>query len=339
MQMAKTEIKKRLIAFCAALTFAVSVLYAQTEVVVKASLDSSRIFIGNQVNLNLEVSQPYGVTVKFPTYKDTLTKEIEVIEQGKIDTVLKENGRIELIQKIRITSFDSGLHYIPPVQLEVWSKINKNVVKSNELGLNVFNPFKVVDPKKGFFDIKPVLNTPFIFKELLGYIIWGLIIYAIIVVIAVSVFLFIRYRSKNGGVPYIFKTDQPKLPPYLIALNELERIKQEKMWMQGNEKAYYTKVTEVIRTYLEDQYMVSAMESTSDELLKLIKTSNLLDKSNTETLREILTQADLVKFAKYLPSPGENESILTKSVLFVTNTKPATTETSTINTETTTVKS
>lgn len=128
-------------------------VYGQTEVNVSASLDSTRIYIGGQVDLTLQVSKPNGLSVKFPQFKDTIVKSIEVVELGKIDTISSVNGRIEIVQKIRITSFDSGLHYIPPIQFEVWSSVSKSIAQTNELGLNVINPFEVVDPKKGFYDI------------------------------------------------------------------------------------------------------------------------------------------------------------------------------------------
>ena len=293
--------------------------YSQTEVNVAASLDSARIFIGGQIDLTLQVSQPIGLKVKFPQFKDTIVKSIEVIEKGKIDTVNITNGRIELVQKVRITSFDSGLHYIPPMQFEVWSKVANTIVQSNELGLNVINPFEVVDPKKGFYDIKPVLDTPIIFAEILPYILWSL---GGLILLALAIYLYLKYRKDKTSISTLFSNDLPKIAPHIKAIQELERIKQEKIWQQHQEKRYYSELTDVLRIYIEERFGISAMELTTDELISTINKSKIIDKAITENLKGVLQQSDLVKFAKYLPVPDENDKNLATAFQFVKDTEP-----------------
>lgn len=292
----------------------------QTEVRVKATLDSSRIVIGGQLNLTLEVSQPSGLSVKFPVFKDTIVKSVEVVERGKVDTISRENGRIEMVQKIRITSFDSGLHYIPPIQFEVWSKTAKSIASSNENGLNVVNPFESVDPKKGVFDIKPVIDTPWIVSELYAYIIWALI--GLLIIGGLVAFYYYYWRHRNPSIKAIFTKEEPIIPPHVIALRELERIRNEKVWQKNQEKLYYTELTDVLRTYIENRFGILALESTTDELILLMKRAKLVDDKVLRSLNEILEQADLVKFAKYIPRIEENDSNLSRALDFVEITKP-----------------
>lgn len=293
--------------------------YGQTEVNVSASLDSSRIFIGGQIDLTLHVSKPNGLSVKFPQLKDTIVKSIEVIEQGKIDTISSVNGRIEMIQKIRITSFDSGLHYIPPIQFEVWSSVSKSLVQTNELGLNVINPFEVVDPKKGFYDIKPVINTPLIFAEILPYLLWTL---AIITVFVLLGYLYFKYRKDKTPLTSIFKNEVTPLEPHVKALMELERIKEQKIWQQNQEKRYYSELTDTLRIYIEERYLIPAMESTTDELIHVMNKGKIAEKTVIENLKSILQLSDLVKFAKYIPLPEENDKNLSAAFEFVKTTEP-----------------
>ncbi len=294
-------------------------VYGQTEVNVSASLDSTRIFIGGQIDLTLQVSKPNGLSVKFPQFTDTIVKSVEVIEQGKIDTITSINGRIEMVQKIRITSFDSGLHYIPPIQFEVWSSVSKSIVQTNELGLNVINPFEVVDPKKGFYDIKPVLNTPIIFSEILPYLLWAWAIIATIIMIG---YLYWKFRKDKKTFGSLFKTETPPLEPHIKALMELERIKEEKVWQQNQEKRYYSELTDTLRIYIEERFLVPAMESTTDELINVMTKGKLTEKSTIDSLKSILQQSDLVKFAKYIPLPEENDKNLSAAIEFVKTTEP-----------------
>ena len=294
--------------------------FGQTEVMVRAELDSARIFIGGQIDLTLVVSQPKTVKVQFPQFKDTIVKSIEVVEIGKIDTVGTDNGRINLIQKIRITSFDSGLHYIPPVRFEVLGKIANSFATTNENGLTVVNPFENVDPKKGVFDIKTVIVTPWTIGEILPYLIWFAIGWFVIASIIV---LFYYLKERRSPLVEMLLKDKPKEPPYVIALRELERIHEEKSWQRGEAKRFYSDLTDVVRTYIEEQYNIPALESTTDELLLLLKKGRYTDEKSVALLSEVVQQADLVKFAKYIPTADECEKHLAKSKLFVEQTLPS----------------
>ena len=291
----------------------------QTDVSVKATLDSSRIFIGGQINLTLEVSQPNGLTVKFPVYKDTITKSVEVVTIGKIETVSKGNGRTNLIQKIRITSFDSGLHYISPINFEVWGKVSKTIQSTEGMGLNVVNPFNNVDPKKGVFDIKTVIDTPWVWSELWNYLPWVLLALAII---GGLIWLIFYLRKHQSPLVSILQKEKPKDPPYIVAIRELERIRNEKAWQKNQEKRFYTEITDVLRIYIEERFAVLAMESTTDELVKTMKANKLVDSNTLRDLQAILEEADLVKFAKYIPRVEDNDKNLTLSQHFVEVTKP-----------------
>lgn len=294
--------------------------FGQTEVMVRAELDSGRIFIGGQIDLTLVVSQPKTVKVQFPQFKDTIVKSIEVVEMGKIDTVGTDNGRLNLIQKIRITSFDSGLHYIPPIKFEILGKIANSFATTNENGLTVVNPFENVDPKKGVFDIKTVIVIPWSWTELLPYVGW---VVAGWILIAILLALFFNFKKRRGSLVEMLLKDKPKEPPYVIALRELERIREEKSWQKGEAKRFYSDLTDVVREYIEERYGVPALESTSDELIALLKKGRFTEDSKLALLSEVVQQADLVKFAKYIPTADECEKHLSKSRQFVEFTMPS----------------
>jgi hypothetical protein len=88
-------------------------MYSQ-YVEIRAELDTNRILIGDQVNLNLSVYHPAEMEIRFPDIRDSLAGIIEVLRQGKIDTLIN-NDRLELRRKILLTCFDSGFYEIPPL--------------------------------------------------------------------------------------------------------------------------------------------------------------------------------------------------------------------------------
>ena len=85
------------------------------EVKVKATIDSTKILVGDQVNMKIQISYPAKTIISWPTFKDSLNKHIEIIEQSKIDTLLNDLKSLTLQQTLTITSFDSGSFYVPSV--------------------------------------------------------------------------------------------------------------------------------------------------------------------------------------------------------------------------------
>jgi hypothetical protein len=64
------------------------------------------------------------------------------------------------------------------------------------------------------------------------------------------------------------------------------------------------------------------MEQTSEEILASAPV-RALPADDLSLLRQLLLRADLVKFAKYQPSPAEHESAMTSAVAFVEHTHGA----------------
>jgi len=111
------------------------------------------------------------------------------------------------------------------------------------------------------------------------------------------------------------------LPPHVVALSELDKVKQEKPWQQGRSKEYHTELTNIIREYIERVFSINSMEMTSEEILEHLRTLRSEQKSAYSGLKQILQLADLVKFAKFDPSPDEHELSLLNAYLFVNQTK------------------
>jgi hypothetical protein len=108
-----------------------------------------------------------------------------------------------------------------------------------------------------------------------------------------------------------------------VALRELDRIKDEKIWQKDKIKEYYSQVTEVLRVYIEDRFGIPAMEQTSGEIFTSFEINkNLISDKTLLYLGRILPLADLVKFAKYFPFPDDHNIVLANAYLFVNDTKP-----------------
>ena len=130
-------------------------------------------------------------------------------------------------------------------------------------------------------------------------------------------YLFVRYKDNK---PIIKKIKiEPKLPPHQQALKEIERIKGDKTLRTADPKTYYTELTDVLRTYMEERFGFNAMEMTSSEIIDKLQEIN--DKESIKDLMYLFQTADLVKFAKHSPLMNENDMNLVNAVDFINNTK------------------
>ena len=283
------------------------------NVVLKAELSRDSIMIGEQVHWNLKVTLDKSLAFAFPRFDSLGNNRIEILDMSA-DTLQQSSSNITLKASWLITSFDAGIYHLPPIPFLVQYPNGKlDTLRSESLTLKV----KTVDiDPENFeaFDIKLPIEYPVTLGEILPYAGYGLLIAAII---ALAIYMFIRWKQNKP----LFFALKPKDPPYVVALRELEKIKSEKLWQNNKVKLYYTKVTDVLRIYLNAQFQIQAMEQTSEEILQSLQSMELSDELRNK-LREMLGVSDLVKFAKYQPEMHENESALTIVSDFVHNTRP-----------------
>ena len=285
------------------------------DIKVGASFDTSRIFIGDQVHYTITVERPSDLSVSIKTLRDTLCKNVEIVSGPSVDSLLMQDNKLKIIRKYLITSFDSGFYQVPPVYAEIKDASGIKRYYSDYSPLQVMR-VKIAPPDTTakIFDIIKPYKAPVTLGEIIPWLIIALIAAAL----AWGVILLFRRFKKNKSVDEPVRSPDPA---HLIAFRELEKLKQEQVWQKGELKHYYTRLTEILRQYLENRYGVCSLEMTTSETLEaLVKTGFRKDESYT-LIKTILNGSDLVKFAKYKPDPVENEEHFDNSWKFVENTK------------------
>ncbi|AVM51883.1 hypothetical protein JN06_00961 [Bacteroides zoogleoformans] len=283
------------------------------SVTVDATIDSLQILIGEQAKIKLQVALDADKRAIFPVYTDTLVKGVEIVEVAKPDTQLLNGGKRALItQEYTVTSFDSALYYLPPMEVMVDNK----KYASKALALKVYSVDVPLDPEnpEQFFGPKTVMQAPFVWEDWYGFIVCAVLVIPLCVLF---VYLLKRFFDNK---PIIRKIKvEPKLPPHQLAIREMERIKNEKVWQKGEPKEYYTELTDALRSYIQNRFGFNALEMTSSEIIgKLLE---IKDKEAILDLRELFQTADLVKFAKHNPLMNENDANLIHAIEFINETK------------------
>ena len=277
------------------------------EVQVTARVDSNNILIGDWLKLHVDVAHPSSVNVAWPTIPDSL-EGFEIVQRGEHQTRQDGQNILETTD-FTITSFDTGTRVIPPLsfQYSLPGDTVKKVVETSPILVVVHGI--AVDTTRDIKDVKPPLTVPISFAELLPYI-------AVVVALGgLGVFLYYYMRRKRlkemGMIP-----EAPRRPAHEVALEGLHALEAERVWQRGKVKEYYSQLTDIVRTYIEQRFDVLAMEMTTDEILGS-HGIQMLEKDVKQELKEGLVRADLVKFAKFQPFPEENEASLPHAISFV----------------------
>lgn len=285
------------------------------EVKVTSSFDSTRIVIGDQIKYTVTVDKPIGLSLNLPVFKDTICKNIDIVSGPKIDSVAGQNGRIKIIHKYLITSFDSGRYQVNPVFAEARSGSGLKRYYSDYSLLEVIR-VKIAPPDSTtkIFDI----IAPYKARVTLGEILPWILLIILACALAWVVIRYIRSHKKSEGKEDIFITVDPA---HVIAFRELEILKSEELWQKGEIKKYYTRLTEIMRQYLENRFRVYSLELTTAETLEALVRTGFKKNGSYNDLKSVLTGADLVKFAKYNPVASENEAHFQTSWNFVEATR------------------
>jgi hypothetical protein len=277
---------------------------------VKAVIDSSKILIGDQINLDLTVELSDESTVAWPIFKDTITRQIEIVEALIPDTAKTETGETVIHQRLIITTFDTGYLVLPPIEF-VFNGDSLQRLFTEPLLIEVQDiPVEMEEDIKA---IKEPYDVPFNWKR---YIKWVVLALLIVVAIVIGILLYKKYR-KQPEEPVA--RPKPKRPAHEIALEKLEALRQKKLWQNDKTKEFYIELSDITREYIEFQFNVLALEMTTDETITSLKFAGI-DEEKIKPLNSMLQLADLAKFAKYKPVANENEKSFQAAVTFVNQT-------------------
>ena len=290
------------------LIFFFGLMRGQTAPELNVAVDTTKMRIGEQINYTLQIKADSTAKVIFP--EQALFAPFEILEESPIDT-LRAQSQFLFTKKYALIQFDSGAYWLPPQKVSVdgFAKI------SDSLLIQVAT-VPVDTLKQKLFDIKPIVQVEQNFDALTQSLIFGLLVVLILIGLIYS-FFFAKKRREES---------RKKLPPFERAIEELKALESFTPTEQEEYKNYYSRLTDVVRRYLEEEAKITALESTTDELLlkleALKKSGKLeLERETIKNLKSVLQTADLVKFALSTPEFGTTakDRALVQGVVVETN--------------------
>jgi len=272
---------------------------------VSLAIDTANIKIGEHIQYKISVTKK-GMVI-FPKLQLDRLGKVEVVESLPVDT-LKDTYE----KKYVLTSFDSGRYTIPKQQV----LINNKAFFTDSLLVSVVT-VKVDTLKQQMFPIKAIKSEPKTFDDYKPMLWW---IILILVLIATALYFIFRKKEKIE-VPIVV------VAPIQEALQRLKELDEKQLLQQNKIKIYYTELTDIVRTYIEKDIYIPALESTTNELIETINDFNEssklgISKETIQQLKEVLQSADMVKFAKSKPIVDEIKVHRTLAERILQNLKP-----------------
>jgi len=258
---------------------------------VKLDLNTNSIRIGEQINVKITVNDTENVILP----KLELHPALEIVDSTKVDTI-----KNMIIKRYTITGFDSGAYYIPRQQVF----IRNQAFLTDSILINVAT-VKVDTTQVKKYPIKNIQEEPYVFDDFKLYI---YLLLAALAIIGFWIYYFVIRKKKPEEEKPTYRT----LPPLEEAMHHLKELDEKLLWQNNQVKAYYSELTDIIRTYIEKELQIPALERTSEEIIDMLKDlyhaeTVLTSKEIIEKLRQLFKEADLVKFAKSKPIANEIE--------------------------------
>lgn len=257
---------------------------------VRAEIDTTRIRIGEQIQYEIIVDETKDV--RFPKFELDSLNRIGLVTSHKIDSL-----KNQLIKKYTLTSFDSGRYVLPGQEVFIRDKR----FLTDPVVIDVAT-VPVDTLKQPMYPIKTIEKEPYLFSDYLNYF-WGII--AALLIIGIILYYLLRDKPTKEEVIV-------NIPPFEMAKQRLKELDQKQLIQNNKIKPYYVELTDILRTFIERELHIPALESTTGELMETITDFNSSSKlgipaDTLSKLRKLLQEADLVKFAKSKPLLNEIE--------------------------------
>ena len=277
---------------------------ANTEIRVTAYTDIGpngpslgEITVGVPVTIAIEVAHPPDTQVVFPRIDNQWDDVFEL--RGSPQTSTQEkNERLMSTRTFEVVAFKPGEHETPPLIVTILSAGNPPLDQSaGLLKLNVV-PVLAEDDEE-LKDIRPQaeMTGPLLdLDDLAAPSNWPWIAGALALIGLAGWGLYMLLRPRPPEPVYI--------SPYDAAIAELGRIEGLRLPAAGRFKEHYTLVADVMRTYLEGEFAIPALDRTTSEILAEASAVDI-DAEGAIEMRWLFVDCDIIKFTGLEPDEYE----------------------------------
>lgn len=282
--------------------------------------DKSSIKYGEVVSATLQIKASAQDKAKGLRLVDSIGPAIsplELIQPVSVDTMATETeSGFEFLYTVamKMSGFDSGRFELGPIPVLQGT----DTLYSNSIFIQVSSV--ALDTSAAPKPIKENRQVPLTFLDYVAAYYPYPVSFVILCVL--GYFLWKRWKKRKAQQAEKEETwveEKPVIPAHIVALKALEQLKKDKAWEKLDDKAFYSTITDITRTYIGERYGIHAMEKTSQELVFSLQ-YKMQPRSLINDLQETLNVADMAKFAKEKPGLEFAKESLDKAIELVNKT-------------------
>ena len=283
------------------------------NVEVEGKVASTDVQVGKPFTLDLSLKVPYGWFVEWNDFsQEALSDQIDIIKRGNVERTADADSNVIVKQQLTLMTFDTGQVQVPAVGLSYAQSFDDPMrMQAFTEPIDLYVTTITVDTLQPYKPIVEPIAAPIRMKDVYPWLLGVLLLALIAFVVG---YLLKRRKAKVDADGNVIQG--PVIPPYDKAVDDLKRLREEKMWQSGKVKEYFSSLTDIAREYIEGQFGVNAVEMTTDDILEEVKPLHF-PKETYDKLKDTMEVADLVKFAKYSASTLESDTALTSMTDFV----------------------
>lgn len=234
--------------------------------------------IGDPFRFTIGVRAPRGATIEFPTNTDSAAT-VQSLDKVVVRTSA-DSAAVEQYADYRVAAWDVGMQLIRlPDALVHLNGVTRRIPIADSVFVRSVLP---ADSAQRV----PKPQRPLIEEQFIPWWVWALIA-AAVAIIGLLLWWWIR-RRRRPKPPVI-------IDPFAAAEAEFARIEALGLLEAGERARHVTLMVEVLRDYLAARYAQAALSLTSTELQRSVRE---LPHVPQERLTRVLTEADLIKFAR-----------------------------------------
>ena len=274
--------------------------------------DKATMTIAETVLLELEAAIEPGYEVRMPKV-DKVLESFGIVDWDNLGDKLDPNNRVVSTYRYRLEPFLSGTYPIPAFTFEFYDanspEDKKYELTTEPIDIEVTSLLGEQRAELKIDDIEDVLEMP---KQKSFTWVWALVVIA--VTAATGLWLYLRGKRVKELVR-IFK------PAHEIAYERLRALVREDLVGTGKIKEFYERISDILRHYIEHRFSLRAPESTTEEFLAELASTEVLPAAEKQRLGEFLKHCNLVKFAKHNPTTQQIQETFDLVKDFIEKTK------------------
>ena len=276
---------------------------------VTARVLKSKIKIGDELRLLVQVDRPRKFTVSPPSEKADLSPfEVKHMDAAP---VVRGQNRVQETYGFTLTVFEIGDLKIPSLPIRYQDESGRpGETRTEPVPVTVTGVLKKLTDKD---DIRPIKGP--VSVSLLRFRNWIFGILAGLLTVFLIVKVFIRWLKRNKDLESL-------KPPHERVKIELKRLNDQGLLAEKKVKEHYAGLSDILKNYMDRAMKLQAHEHTTVELLELLKEKNF-EKEVIGKIRTVLEETDLVKFAKVVPPRDLADRLESDLLEIVELTRPA----------------